>query len=240
MLTKYFFITGSSKGLGRALVNELLKDSHNKVFGLSRTNTIRHQNFTFIKIDLFDTKSLNKFSFPPIENVHQLVLINNAGTIGEIKHVGKKDSSEIFKTFQLNTIAPAILSNQFIKQYQNLKASKSILNISSGAGRHTISSWAEYCASKSALDMYSQVVDEEQAEQKHPFKLFSIAPGIIDTDMQTEIRSADKNDFAQLDYFKNLKHTNSLDKPEDIASLIISILDTSKKGQGVLLDVREL
>jgi len=156
----YFFVTGSSRGLGKAIVEDLLKNSNNKVFGLSRQNSISHYQFSFIKIDLSDSNRLNLFQFPELNSVNQLVLINNAGTIGQIKPTGKKDSEEIIKTYLLNTIAPSILSNQFIKQYQNLDSQKIILNISSGAGRHTINSWAEYCASKAALDMYSKVLAE--------------------------------------------------------------------------------
>jgi benzil reductase ((S)-benzoin forming) len=236
----YFFVTGSSRGLGKAIVEDLLKNSNNKVFGLSRQNSISHYQFSFIKIDLSDSNRLNLFQFPELNSVNQLVLINNAGTIGQIKPTGKKDSEEIIKTYLLNTIAPSILSNQFIKQYQNLDSQKIILNISSGAGRHTINSWAEYCASKAALDMYSKVLAEEQQKQKYPFKLFSVAPGIIDTDMQSDIRSAKKEDFEQLEFFRHLKTTNSLSQPKEIAKAIRSIINSPERYKDVLLDVRDL
>ncbi len=236
----YFFITGTGRGLGKAIALELLNNSKNRVVGLSRTNLIENKNFRFIKIDLQKVDLLNSFVFPEFSDASQIVLINNAGTIGQIKVTGRKNTEEIIKTFQLNTVAPSVLINQFIKQFQNLDVSKLILNISSGAGRHTVASWSEYCASKSALDMYSMVVDEEQKKEIFPFKVFSVAPGVIDTDMQGDIRSANEEGFEMLDYFKELKEKNSLSTPEEIAKRILSIIDLSTQYKKVLLDVREL
>lgn len=236
---KYIFITGSSKGLGKAIVDELLKDSEVAIFGLSRKNSLSHPNFSFIKMDLSSQKQVTSFRFPNIKDAESIILINNAGIIGDIKPVGKKKSITIIETFQVNTITPSILINQFIQQFQNLKIQKTILNISSGAGRHTISSWAEYCASKAALDMNSMVIHEEQKTESFPVKIFSAAPGIIDTEMQTKIRSAKKDDFEKLDYFLELKEKNLLSSPSEIALKLLKIINNPSDFKNVLLDVRD-
>jgi len=236
----YFFITGSSKGLGYAIVKELLETSTNFVLGLSRHNSISQTNFRFIELDLLNQNLVDSFIFPELDNITSLTLINNAGIIGDIKPTGTKTNKSIRDVFQVNSIAPAVLINTFIKKYQSLGCGKTILNISSGAGRHTINSWADYCASKSALDMHSKVVSEEQKEQKHPIKILSVAPGIIDTDMQIEIRSSNPNDFKQLEYFKDLKSNFQLSNPSEIAKKLIQIIETSHKYSDVLLDVRDI
>jgi benzil reductase ((S)-benzoin forming) len=130
--------------------------------------------------------------------------------------------------------------NQFVKQFQATEAQKIILNISSGAGRHTIKSWAEYCASKSALDMLSQVMKEEQKTEKFPINVFSVAPGIIDTEMQKKIRSVQEEDFDKLDYFVDLKTNNLLSSPHEVAMKLLKIINEQDLfNKEVLLDVRE-
>jgi len=235
----YFFITGTGKGLGKSIAKKLLENSQNKIWGLSRENSLAHPNFIFEKIDLSNIQILKSFSFPEISKANSITLINNAGIIGDIKPIGKKTSLSIENTFTINTISPSLLMNQFIKQFQTINCKKTILNISSGAGRHTIRSWADYCASKSALDMFSIVLNDEQQNQEYPFKVFSVAPGIIDTDMQKEIRSVNSSNFEQLEYFKELKNKNQLSTPSDIAKKIIEIIDSSHKHNEVLLDVRD-
>jgi len=235
----YYFVTGSSKGLGESIVKNLLETSTNYILGLSRQNSLSHPNFRFIKLDLLNRNLIDSFVFPKLDNITSVTLINNAGIIGDIKPTGRKTNKSIGDVFQINSIAPTILTNQFIKQFQEIDCQKTILNISSGAGRHTINSWADYCASKSALDMFSQVVSEEQKEQKHPIHIFSVAPGIIDTEMQNKIRSAAHQDFDKLNYFKDLKNNNLLSSTKEIANEISKILVNPNQFKNTLLDVRD-
>lgn len=236
----YFFVTGSSKGLGLSLVHEILKRTDNFVFGFSRTNPLIHPNFIHTELDLADICSLENFYFSDLNDIDSVTLINNAGLIGDIKPVGQKSNAIISKTIRVNATAVFILMNQFINQFQNLKAKKTIINISSGAGRHTVNSWAEYCASKAALDMFSIVTAEEQKKFKNPIKIFSIAPGVVDTSMQKEIRSVKAEDFDQLEYFQNLKTEHKLAKPEKVAEQFISMLQNAEQYTEVILDLRNL
>jgi len=239
---KIYFITGTSKGIGYNIALSLLKDSSSLVYGLSRTNTIEHENFTHVKIDLSDIERVNNFGFKVKDKVEKIVLINNAGIIGDIKQTGKVSNKSIIDTYNVNSIAPSMLINKFIAQFQNIEVDKIILNISSGAGRHTISSWASYCASKSAIDMYSQVVYDEQKriQRKKSVKIYSIAPGIVDTPMQEVIRSAKLEDFKFVNQFIDYKEKSQLISPSDIAEKLISFLNHSNKYKNVIYDLREL
>ncbi len=218
---------------------ELLKNSGNVVYGLSRTNSIQADAFKYIYIDLSDIDTVKSFQFPELTEIDQLVLINNAGVIGEISSVGNKSGDGIINTFNVNTLAPSLLMNQFVKQYQSLKVNKTIVNISSGAGRHSISSWADYCASKSALDMFSLVAADEQKQHQNPIRIISIAPGVLDTQMQKDIRMASKKDFPQLDYFLQLKNKELLDSTKDVALKLISLIEDVDDEADVLMDIRD-
>ncbi len=242
---KHYIITGTSKGLGKAICQELLKNNDVKITGLSRTNTISHKNYSHLTIDLSDINQVYNFNFNDVKldsSVDKIILINNAGIIGDIKPVGAISNKEIFNTYQINTITPSILMNKFAEKYQFIDTEKIVLNVSSGAGRHSIESWSAYCASKSALDMFSLVFYDEQKHHKKnkAIKIYSIAPGIVDTPMQTQIRNTDKKDFPLVDKFIEYKKQNLLSSSTEIAKKIISFIENSHKYKSVLYDVREL
>ena len=85
---KFAFITGTGEGIGKAKAELLLKKDYS-VFGYSRTNKINHPNFTFTPIDLSDLGQVNDLVFPII-NSDNVLLINNAATIGSIMPFDKK------------------------------------------------------------------------------------------------------------------------------------------------------
>ena len=238
----YYYLTGTGKGIGKALALLLLENPQNYVLGLSRNNELKHERFEFIPLDLSDFRNVSEFQFIDIQDAEKISLINNAGIIGDIKHVGTADNFSIYQTFMVNSIAPAVLMNNFIKAYQDVPVEKVILNVSSGAGRHAIESWSTYCASKAALDTYSQVANLEQNLHKKSssVKVFSVAPGIVDTQMQNQIRAVDANDFSGVERFIEYKNKGELQSPEKTAELLNRILQNPELFDDVLLDVRNL
>lgn len=238
----YYFITGISRGIGKALTEELLKKEDNYIIGFGRTNSLKHERFEFIEVDLTNIDLIKNYQFIDIIDAESICLINNAGMLGDIDNIGKVKNQSIIDVFNLNSIAPALLINNFIRSYQNFEGKKVVLNISSGAGRHTIDSWSAYCSSKSALDMFSEVVNSEQFSNsyKHPVKILSVAPGIVDTDMQSKIRTVDKNRFKDIEKFINYKKENLLSSPKQVAHQLIKVIEKANEYEDVLLDLRNL
>lgn len=236
----YYFITGTSKGLGKAITDFLLKDENNFVFGYSRNNTISHKNYYHKLIDLGNLENVKKIQFPDLENAEKIVLINNAGTVGQIEHVGQLSNDEIITCFNINLIAPSIITNNFIKAYQKNVAEKLIVNISSGAGKSTIDGWSIYCATKAGIDMFSQVVADETKIDHSSFTVLSLAPGIIDTEMQTKIRAAHKDGFSNLERFKEYKENGDLASSDETAQKIIHFIENKNLQQKVICSVRDL
>ena len=111
----YFFITGTSKGLGKSLTELLLKDSNNTVYGIARSCTIEHDRYIHSNLDLSKSDNVTSYKFPKLENADKIILVNNAGIVGEVKHVGNIDNQKIIDCYNLNLIAPAILTNNFIQ-----------------------------------------------------------------------------------------------------------------------------
>ncbi len=234
----YFFITGSSQGLGKSLTKLLLQDANNFVHGFSRNQTIEHSNYTHYTIDLSDLTQVQKYQFPILENPEKIVLINNAGIVGEVGHVGNINNQKIIDCYNLNLIAPSIITNNFISKYSVAK--KLIINISSGAGRTPIDGWNVYCATKAGLDMFSQVINEEAKINNDDLSVLSLAPGIIDTGMQTTIRSSKKEGFSNIERFIEYKENGDLASPIDTAKQVLRFIKESELQQNVICSVRDL
>lgn len=235
----YFFITGSSKGLGKALTELLLTNEKNFVYGISRTNNISHQQFQHIQVDLADIGVVKQFEFPELKDAITITLINNAGIVGDIKYLGNLDCDKIISTYNLNLITPTLLINQFAKTYNN-ELSKLVINISSGAGRSPIDGWSTYCATKAGLDMLSLVFKEEITNKKLNINTLSLAPGIIDTGMQEEIRKADETSFSNIERFIEYKNNGDLADPTSTAKLIAKFISDKTLQEKTICSVRDI
>jgi benzil reductase ((S)-benzoin forming) len=238
----FYYITGTSRGLGKALAEYYLSAApNNRVIGISRTSSIAHPNYTHYSVDLCDVEKTKEFHFPPHHNAKRIVLINNAGMIGMIKRVGKINSHALIEAFHVNLVSPSLLINGFMDTYEGSDAEKIIVNVSSGAGKYPIGGWAGYCAAKAGIDLFSKVVAEEQLTAfGYKFRIHSIAPGVVDTQMQEEIRSASPADFSRLTDFINYKIENQLAHPGIIAEKYAHVLDHPDKFTDVILSVKDI
>lgn len=235
-----FFITGSSRGIGKALAEAILAENdQNLVIGLARTNSLDHERFVHVEADLSkDISEKVRSLFEQYQPAKSVVLINNAGTLGHTAYFGRIDNQQLVKAFQVNVAAPAVLMNEFIRAYGNSNAAPLILNISSGAGKSPVDGWAGYCASKAALDMLSEVASLESRKRGGALKVFSVSPGVVDTEMQSEIRGTDQKDFSRVQQFVQLKKEGELSSPEKVAQKIMNLIQNPGRFDSVLQDVR--
>jgi benzil reductase ((S)-benzoin forming) len=219
----HIYITGVSSGIGEALAKKYLSDGHS-VTGIGRSHAFEHPNFTFISLDLSDVKALETIQFVTAHT--DVVLINNAGQIGAIQRISEQTESDIEAVMTVNTIAPMLLCQQFLKQVP-LTTPQTIVNISSGAANRAIPAWASYCSSKIALDRFSETIDLEEKERGRNLRVFSIAPGVIDSPMQEKIRAASATDFSSHANFVQLKKTNELASAEQTAAKICLLIENA-------------
>ncbi|RAU83653.1 SDR family NAD(P)-dependent oxidoreductase [Pontibacter arcticus] len=240
----YYIITGASKGIGKALAEELLKDENNHVVGVCRTSTIQHPNYRHQPLDFSDIAAVEhnlQKVFLPYKDAEKLVLVNNAGVLGDIGYVGEGMANERFEfVFDVNVIVPAMLMNTFLEVYRVLDCPKVILNISSGAGKYPIDGWAAYCASKAALDMLSMTMQKEQEVRGSNVQIFSLSPGVVDTGMQENIREADAGQFSTVQKFREYKANGDLASPDEVGEKIARFLQNTDKYNEVLLSVRDM
>lgn len=233
----YYFITGSSKGIGKGIAEEALKDSNAYVFGISRNVTIQHERYHHLHLDLSDITALRNNLhkvFPDLKKPEKIVLINNAGVLGEIGYLGSQATDNVEFVFDVNVIAPAMLMNTFISAYNGITSSKIILNISSGAGQKPVDGWSAYCASKAALDMLSLTCQKEQDLLGTGVEVYSLSPGTVDTTMQENIRKAEPKQFRDVERFRKLKINGDLLEVEDVGKRINDFIRDTKPKPVIL------
>ncbi|MGG0151766.1 (S)-benzoin forming benzil reductase [Bacillus mycoides] len=248
---RYVIVTGTSQGLGEAIAAQLLEEN-TTVISISRRENKeltklaeqKNSNCIFHSVDLQDVHNLeNRFNeiFSSIEEdtVSSIHLINNAGTVAPIKPIEKSESELLITNVQINLIAPMILTSAFMKHTKDWKVDKRVINISSGAGKNPYFGWGAYCTTKAGVNMFTQCVATEEAEKEHPVKIIAFAPGVVDTNMQAQIRDTNKEDFTNLDRFVTLKEEGNLLSPEYVAKAIRSLLETEDFPQGEVVRIDE-
>lgn len=229
-----FFVTGVSRGLGAA-ITQLLLERGDRVCGIGRNHQIDHPNFSFIDCDLGNPESIERVQIEVTSG--EIVLINNAGIIGQIGRISEQENWDLTHVLQVNTIAPMALASKIYRKMHD-KNKFSLVNISSGAANRSIPSWAAYCASKAALNRLSENFFIEEREKGFNPKVYAISPGVIDTDMQVQIRNTSSSEFSEVQNFIDLKEKNQLFSAVESAEKIIEIL-SMLYPERVLFDVRD-
>jgi NAD(P)-dependent dehydrogenase (short-subunit alcohol dehydrogenase family) len=116
---------------------------------------------------------------------------------------------------------------------------RKVLNISSGLGRRAMASQAGYCAAKAGMDHFTRCLALDEALKPHGAKVCSLAPGVIDTDMQVQLRGAAAQDFPDQEGFKQLKSSGMLSTPEEAAAKVLAYLNRTDFGAQPVGDVRD-
>jgi benzil reductase ((S)-benzoin forming) len=132
----YYYISGTSSGIGRALAVLLLEREETRVIGISRTCTIEHSHYTHVQADLSEPEQVTQ-AIQSFNNDHTpqdtIYLINNAGIIDPIQYGGAYKESDIQRMMQVNLIAAIQLINAFLKIPKETYKNRVVLSVSSGA-----------------------------------------------------------------------------------------------------------
>lgn len=234
-------LTGHTRGLGDALCQDMLERGI-AVLGVSRTRSaIASDQLTQSEVDLTDSHALAAWIASGVlaefvRGAQTVLLINNAGMLQPVGPVERQDVSAIGRAVALNVSAPLMLSAAVAAASMDAK-DRRIVHISSGAGRSAYPGWSLYCATKAALDHHARAV---MLDDNHALRIASVAPGVIDTAMQAEIRSSDLTQFPLREKFDELKRQGQLSTPADAARKVLDYALGDTFGASPVVDVREL
>jgi benzil reductase ((S)-benzoin forming) len=246
----HYIITGASRGIGEALARAVA-GPHTFVQTVSRGANpglkVYYEkaggNLLHHAVDLSCEDSVRVLAIDVLaralhEKINSICLINNAALLEPVILCGQEASGSVESHLRVNLMAPMVLTSTFIRMLSHLDVSKTVLNISSGAGRNPYAGWSSYCSSKAGLDMFTRCVALEQASERYPVKIIAIGPGIVDTDMQSLLRGKSEEDFPMKPKFIKLKESGKLSEPGNSANLLLRAL--KEVPSGTVSDVREL
>lgn len=245
-----FIVTGSSRGVGSALVDQLLQPGH-LVLGIARhTNTATQARADAAGAKLEQWQRDLADPLPVAQDLRQWLaaldastlrsatLINNAGVIGGGAPLEQIGLPVLSQALRVGLEATLLLCAAFLDASANWPAQRRVMNISSGLGRRAMAGSAAYCAAKAGMDHLSRALALEQATLANPARVVSMAPGVIDTDMQNELRSMDPALFPDRQRFVDLKEGGQLLSPQACAAQLLARLERADFGSEAITDLR--
>lgn len=246
-----YIVTGASRGLGRAIVEQLLArervlltTSRRPDRALDAAAATKDAKLEQWALDLArDVGAAARLEAwlhaQPRDRFATATLINNAGLIGKVGPLDTSDAETLAAVLRVGLEAPLVLASVFLRATRPWTAQRRVLNISSGAGRRPIAGWAAYCAAKAGLDHFSRVTALDEQRLPNPAQIVSLAPGVIDTDMQGELRASDPSGFPDIEQFRQFKTTGQLAAPEAAAARVLAYLARADFGAQPVADVRD-
>ncbi|KAJ1678457.1 hypothetical protein EV182_004012 [Spiromyces aspiralis] len=234
-------VTGASKGLGKAVALKLLARGA-RVIGVARSKESLEQvkeeagpqgEFTCYVGNLTEAKVAKQVVSLALTKYQRLDgLVNNAGLLEPIRKVADTSVDDWKRHFDVNLFAVLELTREALPHLRETKGR--IINLSSGAATRAYQAWGAYCASKAALNMFTQVVSSEEPDVVS----VAIRPGVVKTEMQASIyeEGAKHMDPEEYKKFKDLRQNNALLPPEVPGAVIANLaLDAKKELSGKFL-----
>ena len=139
-------------------------------------------------------------------------MVEPIGTLGVI------NAASLVTAFAVNALAPAILARKLLATADAQRTRLRILNISTGAAHRPLPGLAAYCASKAAAAMIFDCLAKERPD----VAIEHIDPGVLDTDMQSMLRSTDDLALPVRQMFVSFETEGELRHPRDVARDILT------------------
>ncbi|CAG9993195.1 unnamed protein product [Clonostachys byssicola] len=245
MTTKVVIVTGASKGIGAAIVDWLLGQSHKVVVTarseapLQALKTSHPGQVEFLAGDITDPSIAGSLVELAIKSFGQLdgLVINHS--LLQINKLGGVSPEEVKRVYDVNVFSGIFLINAALDKLRNTKGS--LVWVSSGAANMSIAAWGTYASSKAAVN----AILAHYAVEEPDISSIAINPGIVDTDMQATIRDQGKSTMSQAEHenFVAVFEAGGLLKPEQPGSVIAKLaVEPTKELSGKFLswDSQEL
>lgn len=239
MTAPLVFVTGGSSGIGKALI-ETLPWPGARVLNLSRRAAPASEH---VAVDLATPAGWERAAacfereLAGFEG-ELAVLVQSAGTLTPIRFAGEGELAPYRTNVLLNSAAPQILGDAFLRALSASRARGWLLCIGSGASRNAYEGWSGYCAGKAATDHWVRTAGAEQARRGDRCRILCVAPGIVETPMQAEIRATAERDFPQVERFRELHRDGELRDPLAVARELWALRER-KLPNGAVIDLRE-
>jgi benzil reductase ((S)-benzoin forming) len=247
MHPELFIITGASRGMGAAMARQVALAGH-QLIGISRG---LHPELPDSQPAALQWQADLADAAPVAEQLRawlrsqdravwpRATLINNAGMIAPLAPLADIPLADTAKALRVGLEATMLMTTAFLDGTRDWPGQRRVLNISSGLGRRAMAGSASYCAAKAGMDHFSRAVALEEAARPNGVRIVSLAPGVIATDMQVQLRQADPTAFPDRGNFIELHQQGQLSSPDDAAARVLAWLARADFGASAVADVRD-
>jgi NAD(P)-dependent dehydrogenase (short-subunit alcohol dehydrogenase family) len=229
-------ITGASRGLGAGLA------VHFAAAGLQLGLCARHRPSVVVAtgptardgqvisaelplcaaVDVTDHTGLDHFAGAVIDRFGRIDLwVNNAGLLAPIGPLVDSDPALVARNIEVNVMGVINGSSLFARHVRTRPGRGVLINLSSGAGTRPYAGWGPYCAAKAAVDQVTRVIALE--ESRYGLAAYSVAPGIVNTEMQEMIRSSSPEAFPEVERFRRIAADGNFNSPTWVAGQLLDI-----------------
>ena len=237
-------VTGHSRGLGAAIAEHLLSRGA-RVLGVSR-----HGNPSLATrfgarleeqaLDVGNAQALQEWLDSGAIDAFSgaggtPLLVNNAGVLQPIGPLETQRADLVARAVAVNVSAALALSATFVQATAGA-TERRILHVSSGAGRKPYAGWSIYCATKAAIDQHARCVALDRTPN---LLISSVAPGVVDTEMQAEIRASSDERFPDRPRFVAMHRDRALPSPEQTGGRLVEYLLSDVFGREAVFDLRD-
>jgi len=240
MAKRLVIVTGGSSGIGRALTRAVAW-SEARVIEVSRRGA---EGLEHVAADLAEpagwraVAELFEREVAGFEG-DEVVFVHAAGTLEPMGFAGEVDATGYTRQVLLNSAAPQVLGDAFLRAAGSSRAPCRLVMISSGAASNIYPGWTAYGAGKAAVDQWVRTAGAEQERRGGRCRVISIAPGVVATPMQEEIRAMDEADFPEVERFRELHAAGELRDPDAVAVEIWKLLERDDWANGAVVDLRD-
>ena len=250
---QYHVISGASRGVGAALVEQLLTPTAS-VFGISRTtpdqlvDRARRQGLPlhWLPADLRDPSGADSL----IDSIAATVgdrppeiaaLWVAAATLDPIGPVGTLDSAAVDAALRLNLAAAITLTQRFVAGFAGFGCPLRVVLLSSGASERVMPGLSVYSAAKAGLNAFARSAQDEAVRSGlGDVAIYSISPGLVDTGMQETLRTRGTDRLPERDQYRSWRADGRLASPAAVAARLATLVNRDDLPAGRYLHIDDL
>ena len=184
-------VTGGAKGIGRGIVERFVAEGAFVVIadvdmdGARELAAACGDSAVAVQTDVREESQLRAAVDVAVSRAGHLdVMVHNAGVIA-VAPLVDTTAEQWRRILDINVVGVALGAKVAAERMIAQGAGGSIVNASSGGGRHGVPNFSQYCASKSAIIMLSQSLAQELAP--HRIRVNCYTPGHIMTPLWEDI-----------------------------------------------------
>jgi len=233
------FISGGSSGIGLALARAVPWPDA-RVVDVSRRGAKGLEHFAADLAEPSAWRRVGELFAREMKGFagEDVVFVHSAGTLTPIGFAGEVDPAAYAQQVLLNSAAPQVLGDAYLRAARETRARCTLLVISSGAAHNVYEGWSAYGAGKAAVDQWVRTVGAEQKRRGGRVRVVAVAPGVVESAMQEQIRATSERDFPEAPRFRALHRDGELRDAAAVAKELWLLIRGDVES-GAVIDLRD-